>query len=290
MKIKIIVRVITLVLFGVGLVFAFLLVYSRSINQEPVPELVEKDTILGILKKGGNESPNYDVPNMELLHIHKTGQVYFVDQKTLKDTSSLYQENLPNFPHDMYIWRIPFTNVVSWIDSDSTIVDASSGAGLGFIYPRADCPLSGIGKHDNGEDIEYIVYYATLSDGKISYIDPTLKGTFRGNPDEFRLINMTQNYSEVLLMLQKYNQVCVDSFPTNGYLKTDPHFPTSKNDVEYLAMGMGTNNQIILIEKIDSENKNIGKILYCGTDASPIYNPNLEDISSCFNSTSSKSP
>lgn len=289
MKIKIIVRVITLALFGLGLVFAFLSTYSRSTNQEPIPELVEKDAILGILKKDGNNILNYDVSNIELLHIHKTGQVYFVDQKTLKDISSIYQKNLPNFPHDMYIWRIPFTNEVSWIDSDSTIVDASSGAGLGFIYPRADCPLSGIGKHDNDIDTEYIVYYASLSDGKISYIDPTLKGTFRGNPDEFRLINMTQNYSEVLSMLQKYNHVCVDSFPTNLYLKTDPHFPTSKNDVEYLAMGIGTNNQIILIEKIDSENKNIGKILYCGTDASPTYNPNWEAISSCFNSTSSKS-
>jgi hypothetical protein len=270
----------------IGIVFAFLLIYVRP-SQGPIPELVDKDTLIIMMKKLNPDLSNYDLNNMELLHIHKTGQVYVVDQNTLRDTG-LYQENLPNYPHDQYVWKVPFTEEASTEGQvGSTIYDASSGEGLGNVFPNTDCPLGGLEQSNSGHDIVYLVYYAVLTDGKMSYIDPTLKGTFLGNEGEFELINKTQNYPEVSMMMHMYNHVCVNSFPTNRYLNTDPHFLISKNDVEYLAMGRGINNQIIIVDKFDSENRNIGRILYCGTDASPTYNASMREIFACFNSTSS---
>lgn len=287
MKTKTIVRISTLSLFVIGIVFAFLLIYLRPTSQEPIPELVDKDTLVIMIKKFNPNLSSYDLDNMELLHIHKTGQVYLVDQNTLKDTD-LYQESLPNYPHDQYVWKVPLTEEASAGGQvGSTIYDASSGTRLGNIFPSADCPLGGLEQSNSGHEMVYLVYYAVLTNGKMSYVDPTLKGTFLGNQAEFELINKTQNFPDVSMMMHMYSHVCVDSFPTDWYLKKDFNFPDSKNDVEYLAMGRGTNNQIIIIDKFDSENRNIGRILYCGTDASPVYHASMREIFSCFNSTSS---
>ncbi|MDH2908279.1 MAG: hypothetical protein PXX83_09330 [Candidatus Nitrosotalea sp.] len=271
----------------IGVVSAFLLIYVRPTSQGPIPELVDKNTLIIMIKKFNPDLSIYDLNNMELLHIHKTGQVYVVDQNTLRDTD-LYQENLPNYPHDQYVWKVPFTEEASVGGQlSSTIYDASSGTRLGNIFPSADCPLGGHEQSNNGHKIVYLVYYVISSNGKTSYVDPTLKGTFLGNEAEFELINKTQNFPDVSMMMHMYSHVCVDSFPTDWYFKKDPNFPGSKNDVEYLAMGRGTNNQIIIVDKFDSEDRNIGRILYCGTDASPIYHASMRKIFSCFNSTSS---
>ncbi|MDE1843504.1 MAG: hypothetical protein KGH95_07645, partial [Thaumarchaeota archaeon] len=267
-KTKTIVRISTLSLLVIGIVFAFLSIYVRSTSQGPIPELVDKDTLIIMIKKFSPDLSIYDLNNMELLHIHKTGQVYVVDQNTLLDTD-LYQENLPNYPHDQYVWKVPFPEEANAGGQvGSAIYDASSGTRLGDVFPSADCPLGGHEQSNNGREIVYLVYYAVLTNGKTSYVDPTLKGTFLGNKAEFELINKTQNFPEISMMLHMYSHVCVDSFPTDWYFKNDPNFPDSKNDVEYLAMGRGINNQIIIVDKFDSENRNIGRILYCGTDAS----------------------
>ncbi|MDE1764295.1 MAG: hypothetical protein KGH88_08635 [Thaumarchaeota archaeon] len=286
-KTKTIVQVSTLSLIVIGAVFAFLLIYARPTSQGPIPELVDKDTLVMMMEKFNPDLSRYDLNNMELLHIHKTGQVYMVDQKTLRDTD-LYQKNLPNYPHDQYVWKVPLTEETrAGGQVSSTIYDASSGTRLGDVFPSADCPLGDLEQSNNGHEIVYLVYYAVLTNGKVSYVDPTLKGTFLGNEAEFELINKTQDFPEVSMMMHMFSHVCVDSFPTDLYLKEDPNFPGSKNDVEYLAMGRGTNNQIIIVDKFDSENRNIGRILYCGTGASPVYHASMREVFSCFNSTSS---
>ena len=144
MKTKTIVRISTLSLFVIGIVFAFLLIYVRPPSQGPIPELVNKDTLVIMMKKLNSNLSSYDLGNMELLHIHKTGQVYLVDQNTLRDTD-LYQESLPNYPHDQYVWKVPLTEEASAGGQvGSTIYDASSGTRLGDIFPGADCPLGGL--------------------------------------------------------------------------------------------------------------------------------------------------
>ena len=286
MKPRAVAQISTLLLLILGAVFAFLLFYGHA-SQGKIPELVDKHTLVIMMKKYYSNLSSYDLQNMELLHIHKTGQVYVVDQNTLRDTS-LYQENLPDYPHDQYVWKVPFTDAARMgMQVGSTIYDASSGERLGNVFPSANCPLAGPEQSNNGHEIVYLVYYAILSNGKTSYVDPALKGTFLGNKAEFDLINNTQNLPEISMMMHMYNHVCVDSFPTDWHLEKDPHFPSSKNDVEYMATGRGANNQIIIVDKFDNENRNIGKMLQCGTDASPIYHASMREIFSCFNSTSS---
>ncbi|MDE1766791.1 MAG: hypothetical protein KGI27_11050 [Thaumarchaeota archaeon] len=135
MKTKTIVRISTLSLLVIGVVFAFLLIYVRTSSQGPIPELVDKDTLIIMMKKFDPNLSSYDLNNMELLHIHKTGQVYVVNQNTLRDTD-LYQENLPNYPHDQYVWKVPLTEEASAGGQvGSTIYDASSGQDLVIFFP-----------------------------------------------------------------------------------------------------------------------------------------------------------
>ena len=122
---KSIIKVLTISLFFVGLTAAALFAYQQL--AKPALPVISKDNAIAIAYKAGNwnkqtlEDKHTDAT---LVHVKANGFSFIVDQGTLQETTTLYQNLYPNY-ENQYLWIVGInaSNNNDWVYT----IDAATG-------------------------------------------------------------------------------------------------------------------------------------------------------------------